>query len=65
MNRVEWLDWKTQSVTKAFYEACNERIEDAKELLALSAGIDPDQDNMIRGIIKAYREMIEFEVYDD
>lgn len=65
MTRNDWLEWKSQPVTQDFYEACLERIEEAKELLAVSAGIDPDQDNLVRGIIKAYREMLDFEVIDD
>lgn len=60
----DFLDWKSSPVTKAFFEACNERIEDAKENLAISAGIDSIQDNLIRGIVYAYREMQEFRIDD-
>lgn len=56
----EWKDWKANPVTKLFYDACLERIEDSKELLANSAGIDPGQDSFYRGFIYAYREMLEF-----
>ena len=56
----DFLDWKSNPVTKAFIEACNERVEDAKNTLAISAGIDSTQDNLLRGFILAYREMQEF-----
>lgn len=60
----DFLDWKSNPVTKAFFEACNERIEDAKEELATSAGVNSIQDNLIRGIIYAYREMQDFRIDD-
>lgn len=56
----DFLDWKSNPVTKAFMEACNERIEDAKAELAESAGINSIQDNLIRGMIRAYYEIQDF-----
>jgi len=60
----DFLDWKSNPVTKAFFEACNQRIEDAKDNLAISAGIDSTQDNLLRGFVLAYREMQEFRIDD-
>ena len=60
----DFLDWKSNPVTKAFVQACDERVEDAKNELAISAGINPTQDNLLRGFILAYREMQEFRVDD-
>ena len=60
----DFIEWKSNPVTRAFFEACNERIEDAKDNLSISAGIDSVQDNLIRGIIYAYREMQEFRIDD-
>lgn len=62
MTYNDWLEWKINPVTKAFYEACDERINDAKDILAQSAGIDGVQDSMYRGFILAYNEMKEFRV---
>lgn len=61
---TDFTDWKSNPVTKAFFEACNERIEDTKDMLAISAGIDSVQDNLLRGIVFAYREMQEFRIDD-
>lgn len=58
----DWLEWRQQPVTKAFYEACLERISEAKDVLALNAGFDSVQDNMYRGFIRAYLEMLDFRV---
>lgn len=60
----DFIEWKSNPVTRAFFEACNERIEDAKDNLSISAGIDSVQDNLMRGIIYAYREMQEFRIDD-
>lgn len=58
----DYENWKTDPVTRAFFEACQDRIEDAKELLAYSAGQDPVQDNFNRGFIAAYEEIKQFRV---
>lgn len=60
----DFLDWKSNPVTRAFFDACNIRIEDAKEELAISAGLNATQDNLLRGIIYAYREMQDFHIED-
>lgn len=60
----DFIEWKSNPVTRAFFDACNERIEDAKDNLSISAGIDSVQDNLVRGIIYAYREMQEFRIDD-
>lgn len=60
----DFLDWKSNPVTKAFIFACNERVEDAKNQLARSAGFDPAQDSFLRGFIHAYQEMQDFRVDD-
>lgn len=64
MNKEDWIAWKDSYVTKAFFEACKTRIEDAKDMLSQSAGIDPNQDNFSRGFIHAYREIENFTVED-
>lgn len=64
LTKEEWIDWKNSPVTRAFYAAVNIRIEDAKEVLASTAGIEPDTDNFYRGFIAAYREMLEFTIED-
>lgn len=60
----DFSDWRSNPVTRAFYDACNTRIEDAKDQLSISAGVDSTQDNLLRGLIWAYREMQEFRVDD-
>lgn len=56
--------WKNDPVTQAWFEACEVRVEDAKETLAEQAGIDSIFDSYVRGMIKAYREMQDFTVED-
>lgn len=59
---ADFSDWKQNPVTKAFFEAAEYRVEDAKEVLAAQAGMDSDNDNFYRGFIAAYREMEDFRV---
>lgn len=65
ISEAEFQDWKANLVTKAFFEAAQERVADTKEVLAASAGVNPDQDNFLRGFIAAYREMNQFTVESD
>ena len=65
ISKDEFADWKQQEVTKAFFQAANERIEEAKEILSYEAGKDQENDTFWRGFIFAYREMQEFRVEED
>ena len=56
--------WKADPVTKAFLQAAHERIDDAKDVLSVQAGINAEQDNYLRGMIQAYREIQDFRVDD-
>ena len=64
LSKSEFDTWKADSVTKAFFLACEQRVEDAKEILANQAGINAVEDNLLRGFIRAYREMQDFRVED-
>jgi hypothetical protein len=65
VSKEEFVDWKVNLVTKAFFEAAEERVSDAKDILASTAGNDPNNDSFMRGFIAAYREMQGFEVEGD
>lgn len=62
ISKQDFQDWKLNDVTRAFYHACNQRIEDCKDILAGSAGLDSDTDNFYRGFIAAYTELQDFRV---
>lgn len=64
ISKSDFDNWKADPVTKAFWEACQYRIEDAKEILATSAGLDGVNDNFTRGFIAAYNEIRQFR-YED
>ena len=63
-SQSDFTDWKSNHVTKAFFMAAQERIEDAKNVLSIEAGINPVQDNLLRGLIQAYREIQDFRIED-
>jgi len=64
VTKSEWTDWKVNNVTRAFFHAADERIEEAKDILANTAGQDSSADSFLRGFISAYREMQDFRVED-
>lgn len=64
MTMDDWQQWKASPVTKAFFEAAQYRVEDAKDILGASAGLDQASDNFYRGFIAAYLEMKDFRIED-
>lgn len=64
INQSDFNEWKVQPVTRAFFLAAQERIDECKDLLSYSAGTDQAQDRLLVGLITAYREMQEFRVED-
>lgn len=64
ITKSDFLDWRSNPVTKAFYDAANIRIDECKDLLSYSAGADSLQDRMLVGMVTAYREMQDFRVDD-
>lgn len=64
VSKEEFLEWKQHPVTEAFIEAIKDRITESTEFLVESAGKENGFDNYMRGFIKAYREVLEFEWRD-
>lgn len=62
ISKEDYATWKLDPATKAFFAACNDRVEDAKEVLANQAGEDSGRDSFFRGLIFAYREIGNFHV---
>jgi hypothetical protein len=65
MNYSDWKTWRDEPITHMFFEACEERVEDAKEVLANTAGLDSTQDSFYRGFIRAYMEMQDFRIDEE
>ena len=64
ISKDDFYLWKSEPITQAIFEACEMRIEEAKNTLAGQAGLDPIFDSYVRGIIKAYSEMLNITVED-
>lgn len=64
INQQDFNEWRSQPVTRAFFLAAQERIDECKDILSFSAGTDQAQDRLLVGLITAYREMQEFRVED-
>lgn len=65
ITKQDFLKWKEDPITRAFYEVIYDRIEDAKNILSYQAGNDSLQDSFYRGFIYAYREFLDFRVEDN
>ena len=65
ITKEDYQLWKLEPVTRAWFEACHERISESKDLLALQAGLDPVQDSFMRGFIYAYNELLDFRIEED
>ena len=64
ITKADFQDWKLNNVTKAFMLAAEQRVDDCKDMLAGSAGVDSLQDRFLVGMVHAYREMQDFRVED-
>lgn len=64
ISQSEFYSWKTEPITEAFFEAARIRVEEAKDVLSVQAGMDSAQDNYLRGLIQAYRELQDFRIDD-
>lgn len=58
LTKEMWAEWRSHPVTSNLYDALEERIEDGKEELA-NCDVDPQRDLIIRGMIRAFREVID------
>lgn len=64
ISKEEFIDWKSQTVTKEVFNVIEQRIADAQEILGNTAGEDPLNDRFLVGMIRAFRELQEIS-YDD
>lgn len=65
MTRQDFIDWKSSPITKAMFGALLVNIEGLKEELAESAGATPYQDAVKVGAIRAYRDVIEADWFEE
>lgn len=61
MTKSEFVDWKGHPVTQEIFRQLQRRISDLQEMLGESAGVDPRQDAVYVGAIKAYKDLITIE----
>lgn len=64
IEKSEFIDWKNNVVTQEFLKAVAARSEQAIQILALSAGVDPLSDRFTCGMIHAMREVLDVQ-FDD
>lgn len=57
ISKEEFLEWKNSMVTQEFLKSIELRIEEIKENLVVSAGVEPLQDRFLAGMVHAYKEV--------
>ncbi len=62
MTQSEFDAWKHHFITKEFFLLVQTRIEDVKDLLAGSAGLDQNEDNFRRGYVTGMNDILDFYV---
>lgn len=61
ITRGEFAEWRRNPVTRALFEFIDEQVEQAKEGLAMDAGLNPLADRDLVGGIAAFRDVLEWQ----
>ena len=64
VTKEEFLQWKENQVTNEVFKLIEDRITEAKEVLATTAGEDQRVDSILVGMIRAFSELKEIS-YDE
>lgn len=64
MTKEEFVDWKSDSRTKTFFNKIIERVDDLKEALSYSAGSDSATDLKTVGYLQGLRDVLSV-TYED
>jgi len=59
VSKEEFQQWLESPVTEEVFDMICTRIDDAKEILAATAGTDQLNDRFYVGMIRAFREILE------
>ena len=65
MTRKDFIDWKSSPITVAMFKAIQANIDGLKEELAYSAGMNPTTDSLKVGAIRAFRDVIEADWFEE
>ena len=58
-SKADFIDWKSNPITKEVFSSLHERIRQLQEELGGSAGLDVRQDAMKVGAIQACRDFLD------
>lgn len=62
MTYEDFKDWKSNPVTKQISAGLEARIDDLKDTLATSAGVDSLHDRFLAGYIQATRDFLDIKL---
>lgn len=64
MNKSDFIDWKSNPVTKLVFKELRSNIEGLKEELASTAGLDSRVDGIKVGAIQAFQDVIDSDYFE-
>ena len=65
MTKEDFIDWKSNPVTKEIYRTLEQRVHEIQELLGDTAGLNSLQDREYVGAIKAYRDVLDIQYEEE
>ena len=60
LNKQEMAEWRNNTTTQEFLRRIHERALEAADILVTDPGANPVWDARLGGMIKAYREVLDF-----
>ena len=61
MTKQDFTDWKRHPMTISLFTSIHNRIQEGREELGHTAGLDPQSDRLKVGMLKAYEEIVEID----
>lgn len=62
ISKEEFLDWKTNVVTRELHSLIQTRIREGEQYLGAVAGKDPAQDRFVVGLISGLKEILDADI---
>ncbi len=59
LSKEEFIQWRDSLVTKVVFKTIRDKVAEAKEILAYRVESDPDADQLLRGMIRAWDDFLD------
>ena len=59
LTKSEFIQWMETPVTQVVFKNLKEKIQEAKDIIAYKTESDPDGDQLLRGMIRAWDDILD------